>query len=144
MATAAGDVIVERLIGRGVDTAFGLPDGGINGMVEVLRGDKDRIRFIQRRYEEAVAFAACGHARFTGRLGVCFATTSPDARVRPALQAASSRNRPVIAEEVVDPFEPPMPAATPQQDHLLGRRGQCEGTGLIGSRLEAPGPCPPE
>src|SRR3954465_12228534 len=79
MAKTTGDVIVERLLEWGVDTAFGLPGDGINGIFEALRQNRDAIRFIQCRHEEAAAFAACGYAKFTGRLGVCFATSGPGA-----------------------------------------------------------------
>src|SRR3954466_5374651 len=79
MPKTTGDVIVERLIAWGVDTAFGIPGDGINGIFESLRKNQDRIRFIQCRHEEAAAFAACGYAKFTGRLGVCVATSGPGA-----------------------------------------------------------------
>ncbi|MGO4514899.1 thiamine pyrophosphate-dependent enzyme [Terriglobus sp. 2YAB30_2] len=71
------DVLVERLIAWGVDTIFGLPGDGINGVFEALRQRKDRIRFIHVRHEESAAFAACAYAKFTGRLGVCIATSGP-------------------------------------------------------------------
>jgi len=73
----ASDVLVERLITWGVDTIFGLPGDGINGVFEALRKQKDRIRFIHVRHEEAAAFMACAYAKFTGRLGVCIATSGP-------------------------------------------------------------------
>jgi len=79
MAKTTGDVIVEKLLEWGVDTAFGLPGDGINGIFESLRKNREKIRFIQVRHEEAAAFAACGYAKFTGRLGVCFATSGPGA-----------------------------------------------------------------
>jgi thiamine pyrophosphate-dependent acetolactate synthase large subunit-like protein len=79
MAKTTGDVIVERLLDWGVDTAFGLPGDGINGIFEALRKNREKIRFIQVRHEEAAAFAACAYAKFTGRLGVCFATSGPGA-----------------------------------------------------------------
>lgn len=79
MAKTTGDVIVAKLLEWGVDTAFGLPGDGINGIFEALRKQKDKIRFIQVRHEESAAFAACGYAKFTGRLGVCFATSGPGA-----------------------------------------------------------------
>src|SRR5207302_7568176 len=56
---------------------FGLPGDGINGIVEALRKRQDRIRFIHVRHEEAAAFMACGYAKFTGKLGVCLATSGP-------------------------------------------------------------------
>ncbi len=77
MAKTAGDVIVETLIEWGVDTIFGIPGDGINGVIEALRKRQDKIRFIQVRHEEAAALAACGYAKFTGRLGVCLSTSGP-------------------------------------------------------------------
>jgi pyruvate dehydrogenase (quinone)/pyruvate oxidase len=56
---------------------FGIPGDGINGIIEAFRKRQDKIRFIQVRHEEAAAFAACGYAKFTGRLGVCVATSGP-------------------------------------------------------------------
>ncbi|HZT24900.1 MAG TPA: thiamine pyrophosphate-dependent enzyme [Pseudolabrys sp.] len=78
MATpTAGDVLVDTLIRWGVDTVFGLPGDGVNGIIESLRKRKDEIRFIQVRHEEAAAFNACGYAKWTGKLGVCIATSGP-------------------------------------------------------------------
>lgn len=73
----ASDVLVERLIEWGVDTIFGLPGDGINGVFESLRKHQKEIRFIHVRHEEAAAFMACAYAKFTGRLGVCIATSGP-------------------------------------------------------------------
>jgi pyruvate dehydrogenase (quinone) len=73
----ASDVLVERLLAWGVDTIFGLPGDGINGVFEALRKQKDRIRLIHVRHEESAAFMACAYAKFTGRLGVCIATSGP-------------------------------------------------------------------
>ena len=77
MSTTAADVLVETLIDWGVDTVFGIPGDGINGIIESFRTRQDKIRFIQVRHEEAAAFAACGYAKFTGKLGVCVATSGP-------------------------------------------------------------------
>ena len=77
MAKTCGDVIVETLINWGVDTIFGLPGDGINGVIESLRKSHDKIRFIQVRHEEAAAFADCGYAKVTGKLGVCLSTSGP-------------------------------------------------------------------
>ena len=77
MAQNAADVIVETLIDWGVDTIFGIPGDGINGVIEALRVRKDKIRFIQTRHEESAAFMACAYAKFTGKLGVCLATSGP-------------------------------------------------------------------
>jgi pyruvate dehydrogenase (quinone) len=77
MANTAADVLVETLIDCGVDTVFGLPGDGINGIIEAFRTRQDKIRFIQVRHEEAAAFMACGYAKFTGKLGCCLATSGP-------------------------------------------------------------------
>src|SRR5256714_403527 len=77
MAQTAADVLVEGIIDWGVDTVFGLPGDGINGIMEALRKRQDRVRFIQVRHEEAAAFMACAYAKYTGRLGCCLATSGP-------------------------------------------------------------------
>jgi pyruvate dehydrogenase (quinone) len=77
MAETAADVLVESLLDWGVDTIFGIPGDGINGIMESLRTRQDRIRFIQVRHEEAAAFMACAYAKWTGRLGVCLGTSGP-------------------------------------------------------------------
>src|SRR5215469_12375336 len=78
MATrTASDALFDTLIDWGVDTVFGLPGDGTNGIIEALRTRRDRIRFIQVRHEEAAAFNACAYAKWTGRLGVCLATSGP-------------------------------------------------------------------
>jgi pyruvate dehydrogenase (quinone) len=73
----AADVLIESLIDWGVEVVFGLPGDGINGIMESLRTHQEKIRFIQVRHEEAAAFMACGYAKFTGKLGVCLATSGP-------------------------------------------------------------------
>lgn len=77
MAKTTADLLIQRLIDWGVDTIFGLPGDGVNGLFEALRTHKDHIQFIQVRHEEAAAFAAVGYAKFSGRLGVCIATSGP-------------------------------------------------------------------
>src|SRR5687768_16323759 len=79
MVTTTADLIVERLAHWGVDTVFGLPGDGINGIMEALRQARDRNRFIHVRHEDSAALAACGYAKYTGRLGVCLATSGPGA-----------------------------------------------------------------
>src|SRR3954470_22595087 len=73
MSETLADLLVERLVSWGVDTIFGYPGDGVNGIFESLRTHQDAVRFIQVRHEEAAAFAACGYAKFTGRLGVWLA-----------------------------------------------------------------------
>ncbi|HKY29623.1 MAG TPA: thiamine pyrophosphate-dependent enzyme [Pyrinomonadaceae bacterium] len=77
MSNNAADVLVESIIAWGVDTVFGLPGDGINGIMEALRKRQDRVRFIQVRHEEAAAFMACAYAKYTGRLACCLATSGP-------------------------------------------------------------------
>src|SRR5947207_12426988 len=77
MAQTASDILIEILQEWGVDTIFGLPGDGINGIMEALRKKRDTMRFIQVRHEVAAAFMACGYAKFTGRIGVCLATSGP-------------------------------------------------------------------
>src|SRR4051794_20174648 len=79
MADTASDLFVERLMEWGVDTVFGLPGDGINGLMEAFRTRQDRLRYVHVRHEEVGAMAAVGYARLTGKLGVCFATAGPGA-----------------------------------------------------------------
>ncbi|TMR10271.1 pyruvate oxidase [Nonomuraea turkmeniaca] len=77
MARIASESLIERLAEWGVDTVFGLPGDGINGIMEGLRRHRDRVRFVLVHHEEAAAFMATGYAKATGRLGVCLATSGP-------------------------------------------------------------------
>jgi len=94
----ASDVLVERLIAWHVDTIFGLPGDGINGVMEALRKAKDKIRFIHVRHEESAAFMACAYAKFTGRLGVCLSTSGPGGiHLLNGLYDAKMDQQPVLA-----------------------------------------------
>ena len=77
MAETAAGIMVDTLLHWGVEVVFGLPGDGINGIMEALRRRQDKIRFVQVRHEEAAALMACGYAKYTGRLGVCLATSGP-------------------------------------------------------------------
>jgi pyruvate dehydrogenase (quinone) len=77
MKNTAADILIETIMDWGVDTIFGLPGDGINGIIEALRVRKDKIKFIQVRHEESAAFMACAYAKYTGKLGVCLATSGP-------------------------------------------------------------------
>jgi pyruvate dehydrogenase (quinone) len=77
MAQTAAEILIDVLHEWGVDTVFGLPGDGINGIMEALRKRRETMRFVQVRHEESAAFMACGYAKFTGRLGVCLATAGP-------------------------------------------------------------------
>jgi pyruvate dehydrogenase (quinone) len=75
--TTAADILIDTISDWGVEVVFGLPGDGINGIMEALRKRADKIRFIQVRHEEAAAFMACAYAKYTGKLGVCLATSGP-------------------------------------------------------------------
>ena len=77
MADTAAGVLIDTIHDWGVEVIFGLPGDGINGIMEALRTRQDKIRFVQVRHEEAAALMACGYAKFTGKLGVCLATSGP-------------------------------------------------------------------
>lgn len=77
MAQTAADVLIDTLLDWNVEVVFGMPGDGNNGLMEALRTRAERIRFVQVRHEEAAALAACGYAKYTGRLGVCLATSGP-------------------------------------------------------------------
>lgn len=77
MSKNAADLLIETLTDWDVNVIFGLPGDGINGLMEALRTRQDRIRFIQVRHEESAAFMACAYAKYTGKLGVCLATSGP-------------------------------------------------------------------
>ncbi|HEY7353401.1 MAG TPA: thiamine pyrophosphate-dependent enzyme [Terriglobales bacterium] len=94
----AGELLIERLIDWGVDVIFGLPGDGINGIMEALRTHQEKIRFIQVRHEETAAFMACGYAKFTGKLGVCLATSGPGGiHLLNGLYDAKLDHQPVLA-----------------------------------------------
>src|SRR4051812_4666630 len=98
MAKTTSDILFERLAEWGVDTVFGMPGDGINGFMEALRTHQERIRFVQVRHEEGAAFSACGYAKFTGRLGVCIATSGPGAiHLLNGLYDAKMDGAPVLA-----------------------------------------------
>src|SRR5215212_7936662 len=98
MAQTLADALVDRLVDWGVDTIFALPGDGINGIYEALRTRQDRVRVIQVRHEEAAAFAACGYAKFTGKLGVCLATSGPGGiHLLNGLYDAKCDQQPVLA-----------------------------------------------
>jgi pyruvate dehydrogenase (quinone) len=79
MARTVGDFLVERLHAWGVRRIFGYPGDGINGVFGALNRAKGKIEFVQARHEEMAAFMASAHAKFTGELGVCIATSGPGA-----------------------------------------------------------------
>ncbi|MFI5684258.1 thiamine pyrophosphate-requiring protein [Streptomyces sp. NPDC051636] len=79
MSTKVSDHVLARLREWGVEQVFGYPGDGINGLLAAWGRAEDQPRFIQSRHEEMSAFQAVGYAKFSGRLGVCAATSGPGA-----------------------------------------------------------------
>jgi len=98
MASTVSDFLVERLLTWGVTRLYGYPGDGINGVIGALNRAEGRIPFIQARHEEAAAFMACGHAKYTGTTGVCLATSGPGAiHLLNGLYDAKADHQPVVA-----------------------------------------------
>ncbi len=92
------DHLLERLKAWGVSTVYGYPGDGINGIMGAFNRNDHGIRFIQARHEEMAAFMACAHAKFTGELGVCLATSGPGAiHLLNGLYDAKLDHAPVLA-----------------------------------------------
>jgi len=79
MTETVGDHVLQRLRDWQVEQVFAYPGDGINGLVAAFGKAEDRPRFIQARHEEMSALAAVGYAKFSGRVGVCMATSGPGA-----------------------------------------------------------------
>jgi len=98
MAKLVSDFLLERLTEWGVTRIFGFPGDGINGMLGALDRAKDKIEFVQVRHEENAAFMACAHAKYTGEVGVCMATSGPGAiHLLNGLYDAKMDHQPVVA-----------------------------------------------
>ncbi|MGE5469045.1 MAG: thiamine pyrophosphate-requiring protein [Ignavibacteria bacterium] len=98
MAETVGDFLVRRLKDWGIRRIFGYPGDGINGIMGALGRDKDGLQFVQARHEELAAFMACAHAKFTGEVGVCLATSGPGAiHLLNGLYDAKLDHQPVVA-----------------------------------------------
>jgi pyruvate dehydrogenase (quinone) len=98
VSETAADFLCERLLEWGIDTVYGFPGDGINGILGALRRHEDRLRFVQTRHEEMASFMACGHAKFTGRVAVCMATSGPGAiHLLNGLYDAKLDHQPVVA-----------------------------------------------
>jgi pyruvate dehydrogenase (quinone) len=97
MATV-GDYVIERLGMWGVHRIYGYPGDGINGLMGAIQRTEGKVRFIQSRHEELSAFMACAHAKFTGEVGVCLATSGPGAiHLLNGLYDAAMDHQPVVA-----------------------------------------------
>ncbi|WEF33049.1 thiamine pyrophosphate-requiring protein [Pseudoduganella chitinolytica] len=97
MADTVGDFLLQRMNAWGVQRVFGYPGDGINGIMGAF-GRQDAIDFIQVRHEEMAAFMATAHAKFTGEVGVCVATSGPGAiHLLNGLYDAKLDHQPVVA-----------------------------------------------
>ena len=97
-ALTSGDFFVERLLAWGVTRIYGYSGDGINGIIGAIARTKGKIEFIQVRHEEMAAFMACGHAKYTGEIGVCLATSGPGAiHLLNGLYDAQMDHVPVVA-----------------------------------------------
>ncbi len=98
MSNTVADYVILRLNAWGVQRVFGYPGDGINGLLGALDRKEDSIKFIQVRHEESAAFMAAGHAKFTGQVGVCMATSGPGAiHLLNGLYDAKLDHQPVVA-----------------------------------------------
>jgi len=98
MADTVADFVLERLSDWGVHRIYGYPGDGINGLLGAFDRAKDRMQFVQVRHEEMAAFMACAHAKFTGTVGVCVATSGPGAiHLLNGLYDARMDHQPVVA-----------------------------------------------
>ncbi|TAK83433.1 MAG: thiamine pyrophosphate-requiring protein [Betaproteobacteria bacterium] len=93
-----GDFLLERLTQWGVKRVYGYPGDGINGIMGAFGRARGRMQFVQARHEELAAFMACAHAKFTGEVGVCLATSGPGAiHLLNGLYDAKLDHQPVLA-----------------------------------------------
>ena len=98
MKENVSDFLVQRLSDWGIRRIFGFPGDGINGILGALNRASDKMDFIQVRHEEMAAFMACAHAKFTGEVGVCLATSGPGAiHLLNGLYDAKLDHQPVVA-----------------------------------------------
>src|SRR3954471_23974480 len=98
MGKLTADFLLERLAENGVRRIYGYPGDGINAIVGALERHKDKIEFVQVRHEEMAAFMACAHAKWTGEVGVCLATSGPGAiHLLNGLYDAKLDHQPVMA-----------------------------------------------
>src|SRR6201993_1121863 len=100
MSETVGDFLLERLTTWGIKRVYGYPGDGINGILGAFERSSNgqRPEFIQVRHEEMAAFMACAHAKYTGELGVCLATSGPGAiHLLNGLYDAKLDHQPVVA-----------------------------------------------
>src|SRR5919112_1638339 len=95
---SVAEFTLNRLHEWGIDRIYGYPGDGINGFLGAFQQVGDKVRFIQTRHEEIAAFAATAHAKLTGEVGVCMATSGPGAiHLLNGLYDAKLDHQPVVA-----------------------------------------------
>ena len=105
-AKTVADYLLERLRAWGVEVVFGFPGDGINGILAAWGRAENKPKFVQSRHEEMSAFEAVGYAKFTGRVGVCAATSGPGAiHLLNGLYDAKLDHVPVVELGVVEPIQ---------------------------------------
>ncbi len=98
MGDTVGDFILERLAVWGVERVYGYPGDGINGVMAAFARGDGRPELVQARHEEMAAMMASAHAKFTGQIGVCMATSGPGAiHLLNGLYDAKLDRQPVVA-----------------------------------------------
>src|SRR5213595_2198420 len=98
MGKLTADFLLERLAENGVKRIYGYPGDGINALIGALERHKDKLKFVQVRHEEQAAFMACAHAKWTGEVGVCLATSGTGAiHLLNGLYDAKLDHQPVLA-----------------------------------------------
>jgi pyruvate dehydrogenase (quinone) len=98
MSETVGDFVIKRINEWGLKRIYGYPGDGINGLIGAIDRAGDKIEYIQVRHEEMAAFMACAHAKFTGEVGICLATSGPGAiHLLNGLYDAKLDHQPVVA-----------------------------------------------
>jgi len=98
MGEKVGDFVLKRLTDWGIRRVYGYPGDGINGLIGALERVDHQLEFVQVRHEEMAAFIACAHAKFTGEVGVCMATSGPGViHLLNGLYDANMDHAPVVA-----------------------------------------------
>src|SRR5213078_1856373 len=98
MAETASDFLIKRITEWGLKRIYGYPGDGINGIIGAIDRAGDAIDYVQVRHEEMAAFMACAHAKFTGEVGICLATSGPGAiHLLNGLYDAKMDHAPVVA-----------------------------------------------
>ncbi len=98
MAQLVSDFLIKRITEWGLKRIYGFPGDGINGIIGAIDRAGDKVDYVQVRHEEMAAFMACAHAKFTGEVGICLATSGPGAiHLLNGLYDAKMDHQPVVA-----------------------------------------------